>query len=543
MMNQLKSSNPTCQLENDGAVMHDSCKEVKETLLNESAPNKKSIYKRGSSVLFAILLSSGLCTILLFATGCMNPPDPVVPYERFRPAMKEELRDHLTELEPLPVYEIDVTLDSTGLMTGFAKIVVPNNSTDIWDHLVFRLYPMMQQYGGYMALQSAAVDNEPTSFVYQPRTDKSAVRVILPTVLRPSESTEVQLSWTLQVPTWESYSDAYHLFGTTQEMTSLPLFYPSLSIYDPDDNAGLGGWWLEMGTVRGDAAHNQAALFDVTATLPSDQVPVASGTLITSTLVMSNTMAQHTWVTGPSREFLIHTSALFSAASADAAGTRVTSYWLPGDEASGRAALQYGVASLRIFNEKFGPYPFKEMRIAPAPLSFRGMEYPQVNLIGVETYNRFTNSLETLVAHEVAHQWWYQVVHNDPVKMPWLDESIAEYSIKLYMESIYGEERAQALKAERWQRRVNTLADPTIALDQAVMAYTTAGVYEAVIYSKGALFYDMLRSELGPLQFESFLKQYYERYRYKIVDTEDWRNELSTLENPRLMELYEEWVK
>ena len=504
---------------------------------------KKSIPKRIRSVLFALLLSSGFCTILLFAAGCMNPSEPIDQYERFRPAMKQEFSTHLDSLDPLAIYDIDVTLDASGLMTGFAEIVVPNNSADIWDHLVFRLYPMMKQYGGFMALQGASVNGEPTSFVYQPRTDKSAVRVILPTVLRPSERTKVQLSWTLEVPTWQSYSDAYHLFGTTQEMTSLPLFYPSLAIYDSEDNAGLGGWWLEMGTVRGDAAHNQAALFDVTATLPSDQVPVTSGTLITSTLVMSNTMARHQWVTGPSREFLLHSSALFESAVGEAAGTRVTSYWLPGNEESGRMALQYGVASLRIFSEKFGPYPYKEMRIAPAPLSFRGMEYPQVNLIGVETYSRFTSSLETLVAHEVAHQWWYQVVHNDPVVFPWLDESIAEYSIKLYMESIYGDETARELKAERWQKRVNTLADPTIALDQPVMAYETAGIYEAIVYSKGALFYDMLRTELGPLQFERFLKQYYERYRYQIVDTDDWRNELGLLKNERLLDLYEEWVK
>lgn len=456
--------------------------------------------------------------------------------------MKPEFVHHLDEIDPLPVYDIDVTLDAEGRMTGVATITVPNSSPHIWDHIVFRLYPLMQQYGGNMALQGALVDNEPTSFIYQPRTEKSAVRIILPDLLHPSESVDVQLSWVLEVPTWPDNPNSYYLFGKTQGITSLPLFYPSLAVYNPDVEGGVGGWWLELGSIRGDAAYNQSSLFDVTATLPSDQIPVTSGTLITSTLVMSDTMARHNWVTGPSREFLLHTSALFDSASSEAHGTRVTSYWLPGDEASGRAALGYGVAALRIYTDKFGPYPFKEMRIAPAPLSFRGMEYPQVNLIGVETYNKFITTLEALVAHEVAHQWWYQIVHNDPVEMPWIDESIAEYSIKIYLENLYGDTKGQAIKTDRWQKRVNTLADPAIILNQGVMDFEDSTIYETIIYSKGALFYDQLQSSMGSFRFENFLRDYYERYRYQIVKTEDLRNELRMIEDENVMMLYDSWV-
>ena len=71
-------------------------------------------------------------------------------------------------------------------------------------------------------------------------------------------------------------------------------------------------------------------------------------------------------------------------------------------------------ARLRIYSDYFGEYPAREMSVAIAPLTYRGMEYPQVNLLGVELYTRFRNNMEILVAHEVAHQWWYQIVHNDP---------------------------------------------------------------------------------------------------------------------------------
>ena len=85
------------------------------------------------------------------------------------------------------------------------------------------------------------------------------------------------------------------------------------------------------------------------------------------------------------------------------------------------------------------------------------MEYPQAMLIGVELYSRFRENLELLVAHEMAHQWWYNIVHNDPVTEPWLDEALAEYSMRIYMESMRGIDDAEGLVARRWQTPLNGL--------------------------------------------------------------------------------------
>ncbi|MEZ4614905.1 MAG: M1 family aminopeptidase [Caldilineaceae bacterium] len=327
-------------------------------------------------------------------------------------------------------------------------------------------------------------------------------------------------------------------------MISLPLFYPSLAVYQPTANALGGGWWLTQGTIRGDSAFNVASLFVVTATMPANQVPVTSGTLITSTFV-GNQRARHVWVTGPSREFLLHTSSQFRSVSAEAYGTRVTSYWLPGQEGMGRAALNYGIAALRIYSDEFGPYPYRDMRIAPAPLYFRGMEYPQVSLLGIEVYSRQQDSLESLLAHEVAHQWWYQLVHNDPVNEPWLDEALAEYSMKLYLESLRGDDDASELQLSRWDNPVKgmrTVGDATL-IDQAVGDFDSSSLYETVVYAKGALFYDSIRKTLGERRFNRFLREYLAAHRYGIVTTEDWLDAVRELNTPALEVLYEEWVR
>jgi hypothetical protein len=361
--------------------------------------------------------------------------------------------------------------------------------------------------------------------------------------LLPEQTAIVDLKWKLKIPVWSDSVGTYALLGRSQSITSLPLFYPTLAVYLPGSTIGAGRWWLDEGSVRGDAAFNVAALFAVTATLPADQIPVTSGTLITSTVVAPD-QVRYAWVTGPVREFFMQFSSRFRSATIETRGTRVTSYWLPEEEAAGRAALNYNVAALRIFSDYYGDYPFRDLVVSVAPLANRGMEYPQVSLIGSELYNRARDKLEVLIAHEVAHQWWYQIVHNDPVNEPWLDEALAEYSVKIYLEKLKGNLDAESLQLTRWIAPVALLQSRggDEVLDRTVDSFTDAGQYETIVYGKGALFYDELRKEMGDRQFFQFLQDYLNDHRYQIVNSADWLSAIEALGKPELVQLYRQWV-
>ena len=515
---------------------------------NPVSPLPLQLCRLAGVVAATLLLLAGL--LALSACGARQTTDAADPYARYRPAVLPDHQDHFDGLAQAPRYAIDVRLrqpegEPLPELVGRATIDVTNTSDEPWPYLLFRLYPTLPYYNGEMIIERVLSDERATVFVY--RANNTALRVNLPEALLPGEATTVQMSWTLSVPAWPDLpGDTYALFGRSQGMISLPLFYPALAVYQDDAATGRGEWWLEQGTPRGDAAFNVTSLFAVTATLPLDFVPVASGTLITSTVVATpeGRGRQHVWVTGPAREFVLHVSPFFDSATAEAYGTRITSYWLPGDEAAGRDALRFAAAALRIYSDEFGPYPFRDMSIAPAPLTVRGMEYPQVNLIGVQAYREDRANLEFLVAHEVAHQWWYQMVHNDPVNEPWLDEALAEYSVKLYFEGLRGSQPALALQEERWQRAVDSLralgGDAAIA--GPVASYGSGAQYEAVVYGKGALFYDALRQEIGERRFRRFLQEYLAQHRYGIVDEATWLEAIEALGNPRIERLYREWI-
>ena len=496
------------------------------------------------AVLFALMFAAALLTALfvLAACGASAPVGADDPWARFRPALKPEFQQDFDLAATMPVYDIDATLDVEALqLNGAAHVRVPNQSSDPWTKLVFRLYPMLEHYGGEMVVQSTLVDGRPAAFVYT--NDNTALEVSLDRPLVPGKTVDLDLAWRLSIPSWTDSSSLYRLFGRSQQMISLPLFYPSLAVYEEGPAIGSGRWWLSEGTERGDAAFNVASLFAVTLTLPSDWVPVTSGTLVATTPISATAM-QHAFVTGPSREFILHTSPLFQSVSGDTYGTRVTSYFLPGSETAGKAALKFAQQSLAIYSDRFGEYPFTDMRVAPAPIAYRGMEYPQAIFLGVELYTRFRENLEVLTVHEMAHQWWYNIVHNDPVREPWLDEALAEFSVMIYMENMRGADDAGVLAARRWQTPLDTLVaqGEDTAVNQAVPDFRNGNQYETVVYGKGALFYDHLREALGSRRFDRFLQTYMHEHRWGIIDTDTWLAALRDLPDPALPRLFEEWI-
>ena len=412
-------------------------------------------HPRSIPVFFSFIWALLLIGLLAACVG--GNTTPADPFARYRPAMQSSAWPADDALAAMPRYDLTVDLDSSlEVLTGTAYIALTNTSPDPWTYVIFRLYPALEQYGGLLSLQSAAIGGRAVPFSYQDQN--TAVRVELPVALFSGKQTTVYLSWILEIPQWSDTPLAYRLFGKSQEMLSLPLFYPSLAVYQPGLTTGTGQWWLERGSVRGDAAFNLASLFVVTATLPSDQTPVTSGTLVSSTLVGPG-QSRYVWVTGPVREFFLHSSNRFQSATTTAYDTRITSYWLAGHEASGRAVLQQTAAALRIYSDLFGPYGYSDLRVAAGALGVRGMEYPQVFLLGVQLYDTYRADLEIRAVHEAAHQWWYQLVHNDPVNFPWMDEGIAEYASKLYYEAIRGRSFAESLQARRWQAVIDLLAE------------------------------------------------------------------------------------
>ena len=137
----------------------------------EVITNSYTCGRRGDDLRWSRCLLLGACS-----RGESASADPYAP---FRPALKPNFQGDFDLVEKAPRYYLTVTMTPTGeLLIGTALVDVTNYSPDPWRYLVFRLYPALQQYGGEMAIQSVAVDTQPTNFVYL--AQNSAIRINLP---------------------------------------------------------------------------------------------------------------------------------------------------------------------------------------------------------------------------------------------------------------------------------------------------------------------------------------------------------------------------
>ena len=134
------------------------------------------------------------------------------------------------------------------------------------------------------------------------------------------------------------------------------------------------------------------------------------------------------------------------------------------------------------------------------------MEYPGLTAISSQLYSNPDRiiSLESTVAHEIGHQWFFNVVGNDQVDHPWLDEAVVQYLTYLYFLDFRGSEAAEGY-VENWQSRWERVENENIPIGLPAREYS-ATEYSAIVYGRGPIFIKALAEEMGVERFDLFFK-------------------------------------
>ncbi len=197
-------------------------------------------------------------------------------------------------------------------------------------------------------------------------------------------------------------------------------------------------------------------------------------------------------------------------------------------------------ACFQYFQGLFGPPAISTLTIAPVPGSF-GQGFPGLVYLSTIAYIEPTerpNAIrglreqvffsDMIEAHEVAHQWWGNVVVPAGYQDEWIVEGLSNYSALLWMEKKKGE---KALEQTLAQYR-----DDLIAKDESGAKYEGAGpitwgyrieasatgvAFRTITYEKGAWIFHMLRRRMGDENFLKMLREMSRRYAYAPLSTND----------------------
>jgi aminopeptidase N len=188
----------------------------------------------------------------------------------------------------------------------------------------------------------------------------------------------------------------------------------------------------------------------------------------------------------------------------------VTLFVLPEDERRGRRLMSEILDHLRFFEEVVGPYPFRADGYKVAQTPHLGMEHQTVIAYGAN-FDRGAMTggrdwgFDALHHHELAHEWWGNLVTNTDWKDMWIHEGFGTYMQSLYAEQLGGVERYRAhLGVER--QGISNLA-PLAPRESK----STGEIYfdsGSDIYSKGAWVLHTLRWVLGDEAFFESLKRF-----------------------------------
>ena len=241
----------------------------------------------------------------------------------------------------------------------------------------------------------------------------------------------------------------------------------------------------------------------------------------------------------------------FAEVEQRAAGTQSVPVWyfvLPGRESDGERSFGKTPDMIDLFERRVGaPYPYaRYSQIAVSDFIFGGMENTSATTQTDRTLHDERAHLdfcsEPLVSHELAHQWFGDLLTCRDWAHAWLNEGFATYFEAVWLESELGYDEylydafgcaARYLDedAERYRRPIvcNTYRDPI-------------EIFDRHLYEKGAGVLHMLRGELGDARFWRSIRTYVERNAQRNVETIDLIRAIEEATGRNLRAFFDQWV-
>ncbi|MEI6381717.1 MAG: M1 family metallopeptidase [Cyanobacteriota bacterium ELA615] len=204
---------------------------------------------------------------------------------------------------------------------------------------------------------------------------------------------------------------------------------------------------------------------------------------------------------------------------------------------------------VEFYSQKFGyRYPFsKYAQVCVDDFIFGGMENTSTTILMDRCLLDQRASLdnlrtETLVAHELAHQWFGDLVVIKHWSHAWIKEGMATYSEVLWIEAEYGQQESAYYRLGDIR---NYLHEDSSRYRRPIVTnvYREAiELYDRHLYEKGGCVYHMIRSILGDELFEKSIANFVNTYAHRTVETIDLLRTIESTTGYNLQPLFDQYV-
>lgn len=289
---------------------------------------------------------------------------------------------------------------------------------------------------------------------------------------------------------------------------------------------------------------NDKIEFDISLIAPENKTVIANGNL-TDIEKDSNGHTWHFNMKNPMSSYL----AAFAIGDfgkkelTSNSGIPIELYYKPSDSLKVEPTYRFSKQIFDFLETEMGvPYPWQNYKQVPVrDFLYAGMENTTATFFSeafvVDSIGFNDRNYVNVNAHELAHQWFGNLVTATADTHHWLQEGFATYYALLAEKDIFGDDyfywqlyqTAEQLKALSDEGKGESLLNPKAS--------------SLTFYQKGAWALHILREKIGDDAFKNAVKNYLKKYKFKNVSTDDFLNEVKAVSEIDISEFEEDWLQ
>ena len=300
------------------------------------------------------------------------------------------------------------------------------------------------------------------------------------------------------------------------------------------------------------------ATFDTTLVIPSHLTAVSNTPIISEEPTDSATKRIQFQETPPMSTYLLAfiVGELEYVEDKSSDGTTIRVWTTPGKAAQGRLALDVATRLLSYYNDYFGiPYPLDKLDhlaipdfAAGAMENWGAITYREMALL-FDTENSSPGTrqrIAEIVAHEMAHMWFGDLVTMDWWNDLWLNESFASWMATKAVDYLFPE-------WDLWTQFIVDDVNSGLSLDGLENSHPIEAevrnpaeiqeLFDPISYSKGASLIRMLEQFIGPEQFRKGLQRYLSSHLYGNARTQDLWEAMSEESDQPVTAIMDTWIR
>ena len=223
-------------------------------------------------------------------------------------------------------------------------------------------------------------------------------------------------------------------------------------------------------------------------------------------------------------------------------GIPIELYYYPEDSARVEPTYRYTKQMFDFLEEEIGvPYPWQNYKQVPVKdFLYSGMENTSLTIFSddfmIDDTSFIDKNYVNVNAHELAHQWFGDLVTATEGKHHWLQEGFATYYALLAERDIFGDDYYYNTLYDSAKELINQQVEgeATALLDPKASSIT--------FYKKGAWALHILKEKVGEAAFKKAIKNYLNTYAFKNVETENFISEVEKVSKQNLSSFEAEWL-